>query len=60
MRLVLLLAGLAFLAIALFMAIPVAVNLPDSWPGAALMFVLVSIAIVMFRRAARKGRDSES
>jgi cyanate permease len=41
--------GIVFLALALFVAVPVAVNFPDSWPGAVLVLALLCVGAVLIR-----------
>ena len=51
-------AGCGVLAVALFMAVPVAVNLPSSWVGGVIALILFVIGITIVRRSVRRG-DSE-
>jgi len=39
------LLGLAFVLVAIAMILPVAVNLPDSWFGAMLAFVVLALGV---------------
>ncbi len=54
----LLLVGIAFVALGLFMVIPVAVNLPDSWFGALLAILVTAIGVGLIWRGS-KGRKSQ-
>jgi len=49
------LAGCVVLAVGLFMAIPVAVNLPDSWVGGVVALVLFVIGVNIVRRSVQRG-----
>jgi len=53
-------AGSMILALALFMVVPVAANLPDSWPGGVLALALVAIGITIIRRSVRRERPEGS
>ena len=53
-------AGWVVLAIGLFIVIPVAVNLPDSWPGGVFALVFVVIGIVMIKRSVWRERSEGS
>lgn len=60
MSIMLLIAGIALVLVGLFVLVPVAVNLPDSWVGALLAIALLTIGIVFIRRGVmnwRKGAD---
>jgi hypothetical protein len=57
--------GIAMLLLALFMALPVAVNLPDAWFGALLALALGSIGVTLVvvslrRMRARTTRSAEA
>ena len=54
------LAGCVVLAAALFMVLPVAVNLPDSWVGGAYALILFVIGITIIRRSVRRGHPEGS
>jgi len=53
-------AGCAVLAVALFMAVPVAINLPDSWAGGVFALILFVIGVTIIRRSVRRGRPEGS
>jgi hypothetical protein len=48
--------GFGTLLVALFMALPVAVNLPDSWFGAVLALAMGSIGVALIVGNAREIR----
>ena len=54
------LAGCVVLAVALFLVLPVAVNLPDSWVGGVFALILFGIGATMIRRSVRRGHPEGS
>jgi len=59
--------GIALIAAALLIAVPVAVNLPESWVGAVLVLALGGIGVALVvshvrlgHRGARRQRSSEA
>ena len=50
----LLVAGAVFLLAALWLVIPVSVNLPASWPGGLLVILFAAIGVVLVRRSIRR------
>ena len=51
--------GMALLAIGCLMAIPVVVNLPDSWVGGVLALALLVTGVVLLRRGAVRRREPQ-
>lgn len=41
------LVGIGLILVALFLSVPVAVNMPDAWPGALLAFALLVLGVAL-------------
>jgi hypothetical protein len=54
-----LIAGAVCLLVALFLVLPVAVNLPVSWPGGVLLIILGSGGTLLIRRSLRGFRSTQ-
>ena len=52
-KITLVLLGLVFVLASLFIALPVVVNFPESWPGALIGVAFLAVARALFYRAAR-------
>jgi peptidoglycan/LPS O-acetylase OafA/YrhL len=58
--------GVGAIVVAIFIMLPVSVNLPDSWPGALIAFVLAGIGVILIvmhfaaNRRARSPSDADN
>jgi hypothetical protein len=55
----LMVVGAVFLLAALWLVIPVAVNLPVSWPGGVLVILFAASGILLVRRSIRGSRTKQ-
>ena len=55
--------GIVLIAVSLFISVPVAVNFPESWPGAVLAvclaFVALALIVAHLRHGHRRMRENQ-
>ena len=52
--------GIALIAVALIVSVPVAMNFPESWPGAVLVLAAAGIGVALIAKHLRLGHRTKN